>query len=81
MLPWVMLMLHMLQGGDPATDLIGIAVGHLYFYLKIVLPQTHGYHIVKTPNWVKEMVKAIEQYNQGGPQPPNNWFARQLQRI
>ena len=27
------------------------------------------------------MVKAVELYNVGGPQAPNNWFTRQLQTV
>jgi hypothetical protein len=37
-LPWVLLALSVLTGGDPFHDLIGIAAGHTYIYLKLVLP-------------------------------------------
>jgi len=38
MLPWVLLGLNVLQGADPIGDLIGIAAGHTYIYIKMVLP-------------------------------------------
>ena len=37
-LPWVLTGLSVLMGGDPFKDLIGIAAGHTYIYLKLVLP-------------------------------------------
>jgi hypothetical protein len=48
-LPWVLLVLSILTGGDPFKDLIGIAAGHSYIYLKMILPVSHGYNILKTP--------------------------------
>ena len=80
-LPWALMALHTVQGEDPFTDLLGIFIGHVYYYLKVVLPQTKGYHLLKTPKWVIEFVKAVELYNAGGPQAPNNWFTRQLQSL
>lgn len=38
-LPWVLLGLSLLLGQSATLDLIGIAVGHVYFYLKDVLGQ------------------------------------------
>lgn len=37
-LPWALLALSVLTGGNPFGDLIGIAAGHTYIYLKMVLP-------------------------------------------
>jgi hypothetical protein len=48
-LPWVLLALSILTGGDPFKDLIGIAAGHSYIYLKMILPVSHGYNLLKTP--------------------------------
>ena len=42
-LPWVMLVLSIITGGDPFQDLIGIAAGHTYIYIKLILPNSHGY--------------------------------------
>lgn len=41
--------------------MIGIAAGHTYIYLKIILPQSHGYNVLKTPKfidyWVNEIIR------------------------
>jgi len=54
---------HVLTGGNPFSDLIGVAAGHTYIYLKMVLPESHGYDLLKTPKWVELMVDKI-----------NSWF-------
>ena len=41
-LPWVLLGLSVLLGNSPTIDLMGISVGHLYFYLEDVLPEVSG---------------------------------------
>ena len=60
-LPWVLLLLSILTGGDPFKDLIGIAAGHTYIYLKVVLPLSHGYNLLRTPKlleyWVNELIR------------------------
>lgn len=48
-LPWVLVLLSVLTGGDPFKDLIGIAAGHTYIFLKMILPNSHGYNLLKTP--------------------------------
>lgn len=59
-LPWALLAFSVLTGGNPFDDLIGIAAGHTYIFLKITLPRTHGYDLLKTPkffeNWVNRLV-------------------------
>jgi hypothetical protein len=34
------------------SDLVGIAVGHTYYFLHDILPTTHGYNILKTPRFL-----------------------------
>ena len=48
MLPWVLLALGILMGGDPTEDLIGIAVGHFFFTI-VEVPNAYGYHLLQTP--------------------------------
>ncbi|MFN9941351.1 MAG: hypothetical protein ACK56I_17915, partial [bacterium] len=38
-MPWVVLMFLLLLGFSPKFDLIGIVVGHLYFYIEDVVPK------------------------------------------
>eukprot|EP01107_Rhizomastix_libera_P012779 TRINITY_DN3309_c0_g1_i1.p1 TRINITY_DN3309_c0_g1~~TRINITY_DN3309_c0_g1_i1.p1 ORF type:complete len:205 (-),score=41.42 TRINITY_DN3309_c0_g1_i1:330-944(-) len=40
-LPWVMTLMHVLMGGSPLQDILGIVSGHLYWFLADVLPKTH----------------------------------------
>ena len=77
-LPWALVALSILTGGSPFEDLIGIAAGHTYIYLKMVLPISHGYDLLKTPkfleNWVNEIIRRSQGpgagnarvYNLGG---------------
>lgn len=47
-IPWVMLTFSVLLGNSVATDLIGIAVGHMYYFLEYVYPvlaETRGWPI------------------------------------
>ncbi len=58
-LPWVLLGFSILTGGDPFDDLIGIAAGHTYIFLKETLPNSHGYHFLRTPKFVEYWVNEI----------------------
>lgn len=52
-LPWALLGLSILTGGSPMNDLIGIAAGHTYIFLKVSLPNSHGYDLLKTPKFIQ----------------------------
>ena len=58
-LPWVLIVLSILTGGDPFQDLIGIAAGHSYIYLKLVLPISHGHDLLKTPYFAKWIIQKL----------------------
>ena len=48
----------MLLGNSPAVDLVGIAVGHLYFFLDDVFPYTRagrGRRPLRTPAWLRQL--------------------------
>ena len=68
-LPWVLILLSILTGGDPFKDLIGIAAGHTYIYLKKVLPLSHGYNLLKTPKLIDDLVRRLENWANGGVAP------------
>jgi hypothetical protein len=63
-LPWVLMAYHLLTGHNPFSDLIGVAAGHTYIYLKMVLPESHGYDLLKTPKLMDKFVAKL-----------NDWFA------
>jgi hypothetical protein len=48
-----------LTGGSPFHDLIGIAAGHTYIFLKMTLPVSHGYDLIKTPKFIERIVNEI----------------------
>ena len=55
-LPWVLLLFSLFIGNPIETDLLGIVVGHLYYFLDVVYPQVatiRGWsirHILVTPD-------------------------------
>lgn len=50
-LPWVLLGFSLLLGNAVYVDLMGIAVGHIYYFLEDVFPhQRGGFKLLKTPS-------------------------------
>eukprot|EP00741_Cyanophora_paradoxa_P004805 tig00000829_g4662.t1 len=55
--PWVLVLFSLLMGGDPILDLMGIAVGHLYYFFADVVPtQPNGLRLIKTPSFIRERI-------------------------
>jgi hypothetical protein len=54
-LPWVLLFMSLITGSDMIKILTGYAIGHLYEFLKTILPETYGYDLLFTPNWFKRI--------------------------
>ncbi|XP_070572557.1 derlin-2-like [Ptychodera flava] len=53
-LPWVLLAFSLLLGNSIIVDVIGIAVGHVYYFLEDVFPQQPGgFKLLKTPGFLK----------------------------
>lgn len=51
--------------GSIVGDLIGIGVGHLYYFLKTIYPAQTGQHILKCPLWLTRfMAKYYKQSQQ-----------------
>ena len=56
-LPWVLLVFNMAMGGSPLMLLIGIAVGHMYYFLDVVYPsQNGGRKVLVTPTIIQNLV-------------------------
>ena len=69
-LPWIYLLIKMVMGNDIIQPLIGIGVGHLYFFIIVVLPTTYNYTIIKTPLFI---IQFIQYFNNNIiPINPNN---------
>ena len=61
---------HLFTGGNPLNDLIGVAAGHTYIYLKTVLPDSHGYDLIKTPGFMHNLVLKLNSMGQDPRQAP-----------
>ena len=49
-MPWVLLGFSLLLSGQlPVADVIGIVVGHAYYYLSDVFPRLYGWYPLQTP--------------------------------
>ncbi len=53
--PFVMVLFHMLVGGDIIGDLMGIFVGHVFFYLSEVYPRVTNRRLLATPQFLYDM--------------------------
>jgi len=60
-LPWIMVAFAFAIGEDPLPDIVGIAVGHVYYFLQELLPHTEGpmkgWHLLQTPNWLYRVMR------------------------
>ena len=55
-LPWVLLGFSLLLGNSVSVDLLGMAVGHCYYFLEDIFPnQPGGWKILKTPQFLKNL--------------------------
>lgn len=73
-LPFGFLALSVLTGGDLIGDIIGIAAGHCYYYLKDVVPITFRKDFLVTPNFIRKYLDNI-----GQPEPQRTNYTQQPQ--
>jgi len=53
-LPWVLLAFSILLGSSTVVDIIGIIVGHFYYFFEDVFPnEPHGFRVLKTPRLIE----------------------------
>lgn len=55
-LPWAMLGLDVIFGSQILPGLLGILVGHLYYFFSVLHPLASGKNYLKTPMWVHKIV-------------------------
>lgn len=66
--PFALVFFQLLIGGNIWVDLLGLASGHVYYFVKEVVPQEYGYNLIKTPGF---MVRFMANYSSGaGGAPP-----------
>ncbi|KAI1231921.1 hypothetical protein IHE44_0007563 [Lamprotornis superbus] len=69
-LPWVLMGFSLLLGNSIIVDLLGIAVGHIYFFLEDVFPnQPGGGRLLRTPSVLKAMFDTPEDDPNYNPLP------------
>ncbi|CAF5157638.1 unnamed protein product, partial [Rotaria sp. Silwood1] len=75
-LPWVLFAFSLLLGNSVIFDLMGIIVGHIYYFLEDIFPQQHGgFHILKTPHflhWLLDEISHRTDENEARPNVDNN---------
>ena len=56
---WVLCGFSVLMGGDPLTDMLGIGVGHLYYFLEDVYPRMlpGRPRLLKTPRFIDALFR------------------------
>jgi Derlin-2/3 len=64
-LPWALLLLNTVFGAPLMSDLLGIIVGHAYYFLTVLHPRASGQNYLKTPAWVH---KLVARWSAVGPQ-------------
>jgi len=79
-LPWVLMAIGILMGGDPTMDLMGIGLGHTYYFLLKIVPEQYGTTVVKTPDFLTNVIEGpTTAYVPGGGTVPatgprgHNW--------
>jgi len=64
-LPWVLLLFTFLLSHSAVVDVLGIAVGHVYYYLEDVVPRMYGYRLLRTPYPLKLLFGEGNSVSQG----------------
>lgn len=64
-LPWVLLSFSVLLGNNGTVDILGIVVGHLYYFLEDVYPRMiqSRYRILKTPQILEHLFSTEEEHD------------------
>ncbi|XP_030074343.1 derlin-3 [Microcaecilia unicolor] len=69
-LPWVLMGFSLLLGNSILIDLLGIVVGHLYYFLEDVFPnQPGGKKLLLTPGWLRLIFEVPEEDPNYNPLP------------
>lgn len=58
-LPWGMMALTVLMGGDPVADFLGVLSGHIYYFFSVLYPRQSGVYLIKTPQFVEAFVGSV----------------------
>lgn len=56
-LPWIYVAMDLVMGANPVESLLGIFVGHLYYFFGTLHPMRTGKNFLGTPLWFRNMVE------------------------
>ena len=73
-LPFALIFITLLMGGDVWRDIVGLAAGHFYYFLKDVVPIAYKVDLVRTPAFIQKLASRISSSQRPaqavpGPQP------------
>ncbi|XP_042231724.1 derlin-2-like isoform X2 [Homarus americanus] len=69
-LPWVLLGFSVLLGNSVIVDFVGIAVGHIYYFLEDVFPaRSGGIRLLKTPRFLVQLCEPRNEDPSYNPLP------------
>jgi len=78
-LPWVLIGFHtLLSGSLPLIEIIGVIVGHVYFFLSDVYPATTGTNWLRTPAFLYRLFPP--QFNRYAPGAQQQRYQQQQAR-
>jgi len=69
-LPWVLLVFAVLLGASPVMDLLGLAAGHLYYFLEYEYPRIRGIRLLQTPRFLLALFEEAEELPEPEPVTP-----------
>lgn len=55
--PFALMFFQLLMGGSIWIDLLGLASGHIYYFLKEVVPGEYQYTLIKTPSFITNFMR------------------------
>ncbi len=58
-LPWAYVAIRMIMGGSITQPLLGIVIGHLYYFLVEILPASHNTRVIKTPQFCTTIITKL----------------------
>jgi Derlin-2/3 len=60
-LPFALIFLSLLMGGDIWKDIVGLAAGHVYYFVKDILPLEYKVDILRTPRFFLLLVNKLSR--------------------
>jgi hypothetical protein len=73
-LPWVYVGIRLLMGGSITEPLIGIGVGHVYFFFVTIFPTLYHRELIKTPKFCIDIVQYATGLTVGGGGGGRAWY-------